>query len=809
MSIKISGFFAILCLILMELCSIVDLSPIDNDNNNLRQAQVANTIVNQPIPTMLSTIQTNLLSSTNMQWIRTLKNITENGGSTVILECQVQSSYPVSFNWYRYNNPLEKNRFIIDQSTFRSSIRLNNLKETEAGFYTCEVSNGFQTISSTGYVRVKNPVDMDHLDLLDDSLPSIEFQPEIISSNDMSLSKLKCELYSGHICRSVLGSQYISLSNSNQKDIEQNLIENLKILTNNQFLSNECRQLLLPMICSFTYPICDNDRLNLRSICRRSCDYFQNHACANLFTYQQHSYSNLQILQNIPTCDNLPPTSDDSSCINFDSKLLNRKNDTVSSNTNSIVRRPSSSISLLIVLLSILIPVAVICFLLLFLCWCCRHRNNKSHLSSCSSTSTPIKKSSHIVNTVTSSPFRSSIAPNHSKPNQRHMLPSSSSSTNTNFTNTYLRQSLLKTESKRPLIGHLPSPGSTLSEISFTNIRFLQELGEGEYGRIYKGELVDSSTKCIIKTLQTEFATPQNREEYAREIEIFRHIRHVNISCLLGICIQPQDALSVMIYERLNDGDLHEYLLQRSTTTSTSYQQRDLTDFLYISIQILSGMVYLTEKNFVHNDLSAKNILISEHMDIKITNIARYRPKYDSDYYKIANRSLPVRWMAIESLMSGIYTEMSDVWSFGVLLWEMFSYGSQPYHGRTNPEVIEMIRDRKLLTCPVNCPKRIYALMCSCWEELSEQRPTFMELMGRLRQFEEKTTTLSSTTSSSLVDVPPAITQSDIQTPKYRTFISPPPPITLPFLRHDTFSNNGRPIPPTTLIERDNIRFEV
>ncbi|CAF4306173.1 unnamed protein product, partial [Rotaria magnacalcarata] len=80
--------------------------------------------------------------------------------------------------------------------------------------------------------------------------------------------------------------------------------------------------------------------------------------------------------------------------------------------------------------------------------------------------------------------------------------------------------------------------------------------------------------------------------------------------------------------------------------------------------------------------------------------------------------------MAIESLLSGIYTEMSDVWSFGVLLWEMFSYGIQPYYGRTNPEVIEMIRDRKLLTCPMNCPKRIYALMCSCWEELSEQRPT-------------------------------------------------------------------------------------
>ena len=251
--------------------------------------------------------------------------------------------------------------------------------------------------------------------------------------------------------------------------------------------------------------------------------------------------------------------------------------------------------------------------------------------------------------------------------------------------------------------------------------------------------------------------------------------------------MQPENALSLMIYERLNDGDLHEYLLQRSTTVNL-YQQRELTDFLYISMQILSGMIYLTEKNFVHNDLSAKNILISEHMDIKISNIARYRPKYDSDYYKIANRSLPVRWMAIESLLSGIYTEMSDVWSFGILLWEMFSYGTQPYAGRTNPEVIEMIRDRKLLSCPPNCPKRIYALMCSCWQELSEQRPTFTELMRCFRQFEDKSATLSSTASSSLVDVPPNSTESQI--PKYRTFISPPSAPS--FVRNDVLSGSGR-----------------
>jgi receptor tyrosine kinase-like orphan receptor 1 len=124
--------------------------------------------------------------------------------------------------------------------------------------------------------------------------------------------------------------------------------------------------------------------------------------------------------------------------------------------------------------------------------------------------------------------------------------------------------------------------------------------------------------------------------------------------------------------------------------------------------------------------------------------------------------------MSIESLLSGIYSEMSDVWSFGVLLWEIFSYGIQPYYGQTNPEVIEMIRDRKLLKCPINCPKRIYLLMCSCWEELGDQRPTFIEIMRRLRQFEGK-----STTSSSIDDELISVNQIESPITKYRSLMSP------------------------------------
>jgi serine/threonine protein kinase len=144
--------------------------------------------------------------------------------------------------------------------------------------------------------------------------------------------------------------------------------------------------------------------------------------------------------------------------------------------------------------------------------------------------------------------------------------------------------------------------------------------------------------------------------------------------------------------------------------------------------------------------------------------------------------------MSIELLSSGNYSEMSDVWSFGVLLWEMFSYGIQPYYGQTNPEVIEMIRDRRLLTCPINCPKRIYALMCSCWEEIRDQRPTFIELMRRLRQLEEKSTT------TSLIDEE-LISVNQVESPK---------------TKHGTIlATNGRLMTQTVVEDRNSFRFQL
>ncbi|CAM4946838.1 unnamed protein product [Rotaria socialis] len=736
MFINLFAFF----FLLVELLSLGGLSSI-NGNDNQHQVQIANTLVNQlPFSTILSST-----ASINMYWLKTLKNITEYRGRTVLLECQVTSLYPVSFNWYRYNNPMNKNSFNVNENLFQSSIRLNNLQESQTGFYTCEVSNGFQILTSTGYVRMKNS-DIDPIDdSNDDSLPFIEFQPEIITNNEEVIDQLTCELYTGNTCRSMLVSNYVPLNKFDQKETEQKLIDSI------QLMSNECRRLLLPLICFFVYPVCDNiNQITRRSMCRKSCFNFQNHVCMKTFMNEQQILSNILFSYHIPTCDSLPPSSDDSSCIMADQP----RNVSSISKISPIVENSSAS-SYFPLSSSCKIFIFSILFCLLLLLSYCYYYNRSQHknrLSSCSPKLSPRKQSSRSLTPTQSSPYQTPI---NIRQNNQLTNSSASASMHTNLSFLNHRQTLHKAESNYQQI-YFSAVNNAQREIPFTNIRFLEEIGEGEFGRIFIGEIIDSENKCIIKTLQNENV----KKEYLREIEIFRHIHHINISRLIGICTSQKNPFSLMIYEYLNNGDLHEYLiLQRAKHTH-------LADFLSVSKQIVSGMIYLSDRNFLHNDLSTKNILLCEHLNVKITNIGRYRQQYQLDYYNITNHLLPIRWMSIESIFSGIYSEMSDVWSFGVLLWEMFSYGLQPYYGYTNPEVIEMIRDRVLLTCPTNCPRRIYELMCSCWEVTGEQRSTFIELLQRLKELQEKPTV-----SPSIDDEIISPNRFESFKEKYRTYI--------------------------------------
>ncbi|NP_001191466.1 ror precursor [Aplysia californica] len=299
-----------------------------------------------------------------------------------------------------------------------------------------------------------------------------------------------------------------------------------------------------------------------------------------------------------------------------------------------------------------------------------------------------------------------------------------------------------------------PKSASRAREFPMPNIRFLQELGEGAFGKVYKGELVglygeSSVTTVAIKTLK-ENALPKVQNDFRREVDLMSDMRHPNIVCLLGVCMKQEPMC--MLFEYMAQGDLHEYLLSHSPHSDVTAAEDDsgtggghileYSEMLHVSTQVAAGMEYLASHHFVHRDLAARNILVADGLTVKISDFGLSRDVYSSDYYRVQSKSLlPVRWMPPEAILYGKFTTDSDVWAFGVVLWEVFSYGLQPYYGFSNQEVIEMIRSRQILGCPEECPARIYGLMVECWHEMPARRPPFREIHTRLRTWRSELTT--------------------------------------------------------------------
>ncbi|XP_047530033.1 tyrosine-protein kinase transmembrane receptor Ror [Vanessa atalanta] len=271
-----------------------------------------------------------------------------------------------------------------------------------------------------------------------------------------------------------------------------------------------------------------------------------------------------------------------------------------------------------------------------------------------------------------------------------------------------------------------------IPQYSLSQIKFLEELGEGAFGKVYKGALKkNGETQYVAVKALKENASAKTKADFRREIDLISELTHENIVCIVGVALREEPLC--MLFEFMARGDLHEFLMGRAPPSGKGLPSMRL---LNIANNIASGMQYLASHHYVHRDLAARNCLVSDDFIVKISDFGLSRDIYSSDYYRVQSKSLlPVRWMPPESILYGKFTTESDIWSYGVVLWEIYSYGLQPYYGYSNQEVIAMVRAGELLMAPSGCPTAMYTLMMECWKHTPQRRPNFEEIVMRLQEW--------------------------------------------------------------------------
>ncbi|XP_053316144.1 proto-oncogene tyrosine-protein kinase ROS [Spea bombifrons] len=269
-------------------------------------------------------------------------------------------------------------------------------------------------------------------------------------------------------------------------------------------------------------------------------------------------------------------------------------------------------------------------------------------------------------------------------------------------------------------------------------------LGSGAFGEVYEGTAADilgpetGTTRVAVKTLKSD-ATDHEKSEFLKEAHLMSQFDHPNILKLLGVCLfnEPQ----YIILELMDGGDLLSYLRDARANTFLQKPLLSTLDLLDIALNICNGGAYLEKMHFVHRDLAARNCLVSvkgynsPDRIVKIGDFGLARDIYSNDYYKKKGEGfLPVRWMAPESLIDGIFTSRSDVWSYGIVLWEVFSFGQQPYPGYSNLEVLHHVRSGQRMEAPVNCSDDLWDLILKCWAQHPKERPSFSYLRKQLEE---------------------------------------------------------------------------
>ncbi|XP_078065404.1 tyrosine-protein kinase RYK isoform X2 [Mustelus asterias] len=275
--------------------------------------------------------------------------------------------------------------------------------------------------------------------------------------------------------------------------------------------------------------------------------------------------------------------------------------------------------------------------------------------------------------------------------------------------------------------------------ISRERVTFKDVLQEGTFGRIFHGILVDEKDPSKEK-----YVFAKTVKDHASEVQVtmmltesckLRGLHHRNLLPISHVCIEDGERPMVLL-PYLNWGNLKLFLRQCKLAEANNPQAISQQDLVHMAIQIACGMSYLARREVIHKDLATRNCVIDDSLQVKIADNALSRDLFPMDYHCLGdNENRPVRWMALESLVNNEFSSASDVWAFGVTLWELMTLGQTPYVDIDPFEMAAYLKDGYRIAQPINCPDELFAVMACCWALDRDERPKFQQLVQCLTEF--------------------------------------------------------------------------
>ncbi|XP_012592193.1 muscle, skeletal receptor tyrosine-protein kinase isoform X3 [Microcebus murinus] len=537
-----------------------------------------------------------------------------------------------------------------------------------------------------------------------------------------------CAQYRGEVCNAVLARDALVFFNTSYVDPEE--AQELLVHTawnELKAVSPLCRPAAEALLCNHIFQECNPGVVPTPTpVCREYCLAVKELFCAKEWlameekTHRGLFRSGMHLLS-IPECSKLPSMHwDPMACsrlpyLAFPPMMSSKPSvdiPNLPSSSSSFSVSPTYSMT---VIISIMSSFAIFVLLTITTLYCCRRRKQWKN-----------KKRESAAVTLTTLPSELLLDRLHPNPMYQRM----------------------------PL---LLNPKLLSLEYPRNNIEYVRDIGEGAFGRVFQARApgllpYEPFTMVAVKMLKEE-ASADMQADFQREAALMAEFDNPNIVKLLGVCAVGKPMC--LLFEYMAFGDLNEFLRSMSPHSVCSLSHSDLStraqvsspgppplscaEQLCIARQVAAGMAYLSERKFVHRDLATRNCLVGENMVVKIADFGLSRNIYSADYYKAnENDAIPIRWMPPESIFYNRYTTESDVWAYGVVLWEIFSYGLQPYYGMAHEEVIYYVRDGNILSCPDNCPLELYNLMRLCWSKVPADRPGFASIHRILERMCER-----------------------------------------------------------------------